>query len=109
MALVGSLPAQMAYAQNSATYNQKCQDVNITKENCGILAYVIDFSRALSVLVGVVVVIMVAYGGVQYSASKDNPQQTAEAKNKIRNALFALVIYIFMVAFIQYLVPGGIF
>lgn len=85
-----------------------CSTEPVTAQNCAVMYYLLIFINALSALVGIVVVIMVAVGGVQYSAAKDNPQQAAQAKERIRNAILALVAYIFMVAFLQWLVPGGI-
>ncbi len=67
------------------------------------------FVRFFSAGVGVVVVISVIIAGIRYSASQANPQATAGAIAQIRNALIGLVIYIFMYALIQFLVPGGAF
>src|SRR4030095_1308883 len=86
-----------------------CKSPTVTSSNCGIVGYLVRFINILSAVVGVVVVIMVAVGGVQYTMSKDDPQATAEAKRRIRNALLALVFYVFTFAFLQWLVPGGIF
>lgn len=91
-----------------SNYNGKCQDANIDKTNCGIIAYLLTGINVLSALVGVVVVLMIAVGGIQYSASRDNPQATAAAKDRIRNAIIALILYVFMWAFLQYLIPGGV-
>lgn len=78
--------------------------------DCPFLSkYVVPAINVLSGVVGIVVVIMIVWGGIQYSQSRDNPQQTAQAKDHIRNALLALVIYIFMIAFLSWAVPGGVF
>ncbi|HLG90755.1 MAG TPA: hypothetical protein VI336_01155 [Candidatus Saccharimonadales bacterium] len=63
----------------------------------------------LSIGVGVVVIAMIIIGGIQYSIAGDNPQAVNAAKQRIINALIALVAYIFMFAFLQWLIPGGIF
>jgi hypothetical protein len=88
-------------------------EVNNTDSNpdndCGIVKYLVIFINVLSALVGIVVVIMITIGGIQYSASRDNPQATAAAKQRILNAILALVAFLFMFAFLQWLVPGGIF
>lgn len=81
----------------------------INKDNCGIVGYIVLFTNVLSAVVGVVIVIMIAVGGVQYSTAGDDPQAVSAAKNRIRNAILALVFYLFTFAFLQYLVPGGIF
>ncbi len=83
-------------------------DVGINQETCGIVAYLIIFINVLSAVVGVVIVIMVAVGGIQYSTARDNPQAIAAAKGRIVNALLALVFYLMGFALLQWLVPGGI-
>lgn len=67
------------------------------------------FVRFFSAGVGVVVVIAVIIAGIRYSAAQANPQATAGAISQIRNALIGLLIYIFMYALLQFLVPGGAF
>jgi hypothetical protein len=86
-----------------------CNEDVLTPENCGIIAYIRLFTDALSVLVGIVVVMMIVIGGIQYSSAGNNPQAVAGAKKRISQALFALVAYIFMFAFLQWIVPGGVF
>ena len=63
----------------------------------------------LGAAVGLIVVAMVIVGGIQYAIAGDNAQATAAAKKRIINALIALAAYIFLFAFIQWLVPGGVF
>ena len=63
----------------------------------------------LSIGVGVVVIAFIIIGGIQYAAAGDNPQALTAAKQRIMNALIALFAYLFMVAFLQWLIPGGIF
>ena len=60
----------------------------------------------LSLGVGLVVVGSVIVGGIQYSASRGDPQATAQAINRIRSALVALLIFIFAYAFLNYLLPN---
>lgn len=90
--------------------NHDCREnTQLTEDNCGILKYVKIFSAFLSAGAGVVVAIMIIVGGIQYSMAGDNPQAVAAAKQKIKNALIALFAYIFMFAFLQWIVPGGLF
>lgn len=63
----------------------------------------------LAVGVGVVVAVMIAIGGIQYSSARGDPSAVAAAKKKIFNALLALVAYGLTWSFIQFIVPGGIF
>jgi hypothetical protein len=63
----------------------------------------------LSIGVGVIVIIMIIVGGVQYSLAGDSPDATGKAKARITNALIALVAYLFIFSFLQWIIPGGLF
>jgi hypothetical protein len=63
----------------------------------------------LSGIVGIVVVISLIMGGIEYSTSEGDPQKSAKAKRRITNTLFALIAYFFLYAFLQFLIPGGLF
>ncbi len=63
----------------------------------------------LSIGAGIIIVAMIIVGGIQYSASGSNPQGVANAKKRITSALLALLALIFLYAFMQWLVPGGVF
>lgn len=67
---------------------------------------IVDF---LSAGVGIFVTAMIIVGGIQYSVAGDNSTQTANAKKRIANAVIALVVFMFIFAFLQWLIPGGIF
>ena len=67
---------------------------------------------ALSILtfgIGVVAVAMVAYAAFLYTTSGDNSNQTKSAIEMIRNVVIGIIAYALMWAFLQYLIPGGIF
>lgn len=81
---------------------------NINQGNCGIIRYLVMFINILSALVGIVVVGSIIYGGIQYSMAGSDPGKIGEAKNRIRNALIALLFFIFGYSFLNYLVPGGV-
>lgn len=84
-------------------------DGNINPDNCEILRYLATFINVLSALVGVIIVIMIAIGGIQYTTARDNPQMVVAARARIYNAILALVIFLFSYAFLQWLIPGGVF
>lgn len=62
----------------------------------------------LSLGVGLVVIGSIIVGGIQYTASRGEPQATALAINRIRASLFALIIYIFAYAALNYIIPGWV-
>jgi hypothetical protein len=81
-----------------------------TADACGFIdKYINPLINFLSALVGMVVVIMLIIGGIQYSSAGGDPAKVTAAKGKIMNALIALLAFFFLYAGIQWLVPGGIF
>lgn len=88
--------------------NRLSSDCN-TLEDCKIIGYLRDFINLLSAVAGIIIVIMIAYSGVRFSMSRDNAQEVAQWKNRILQALIALVFYLFTFILLQWLVPGGIF
>lgn len=63
--------------------------------------------RFLSNGVGLVVIGSIIYGGIQYTMSRGDPPATAMAVNRIRNSLFALLLFLFAYALLNYLIPAG--
>jgi len=63
----------------------------------------------LAGLVGVVVVGTIILGGIQYAMAGDKAEAVGAAKQRIINGLIALVAFLFIFAFLQWLIPGGIF
>ena len=80
----------------------------LSQNNCGIIKYLVLFIKFLSAIVGIVVVISIIIGGIQYSVSADEPAMVNAAKKRIMNALVALALYVFTFALLQYLIPGGV-
>ena len=75
---------------------------------CNINQYIEIFINILSGLVGVVVVMVIIIGGIQYATAGDEPGKIQAARQRITKALIALLVFIFLYAFLQYLVPGGV-
>lgn len=79
-----------------------------SSSNCNVVnLYLNPFIKLLSILVGVAVVLGIIIGGIQYAASGGDPQKVATAKLKIRNAIVALILFFFLNALIQFLIPGA--
>lgn len=64
--------------------------------------------NVLSAVVGVVVVLSLIVAGIQYIWNADTSAKVEAAKNRIIAAIVAFVIYIFGMALLQFLIPGGI-
>lgn len=103
----------------TGNYSSTCQDPAATKKSCdvgtnsgncnAITGYINGAISLLSALVGVVAVISVITGGIQYSTSAGDPQKAAKAKGRIMNAIIALVAFGLLYGFLQFIIPGGLF
>lgn len=75
---------------------------------CDLIAnYVNPAINLLSALFGLIAVASIIMGGIQYAASEGDPQKAANAKNRIYSTIIAIFAYLFLYAFLQFLVPGG--
>lgn len=63
----------------------------------------------LSALVAVVVIGSIMVGGIQYALGGDSAEKVGAAKKRIGNSLYAFLIFILTFAFLQWLIPGGVF
>jgi uncharacterized membrane protein len=88
---------------NNSTQLQQCVQHNqIIKDLQAII-------NALSAGVAIIVVIMITVGGIQYMTAGGSPEAVTKAKQRITNALLALLAFLLTFAFLQWLIPGGIF
>ena len=87
---------------------KKCNDATSKEDGC-VAKYISMAIAFLSGGVGIVVVIMIIIGGIQYTSSSGDPQKVGAAKQKIFNAVLALVAWVLLLGFLNYLVPGGLF
>jgi hypothetical protein len=63
----------------------------------------------VSVGVGIIAVGGIVFGAILYAGAQDNQEQIRKGITIIRSVIIGLVLYIFMVAIINFLVPGGVF
>jgi len=73
-----------------------------------IIFYLRYVLQLLSSAVAAIVLLMMIIAGVQYITSGANPGQVKAAKDRLTNALIALVLFFLMFAILQFLIPGGI-
>lgn len=90
-----------------------CQDCQRGSGGClknnVIIKDIQKFVNFLSALVGIVVIGSIMVGGLQYAYAGDKAEAVDLAKRRIAHSLFAFLIYILTFAFLQWLIPGGIF
>lgn len=92
----GGSKADPTAVQNCVTSTPIWNDINT----------IINF---LSAGVGIIVTGVIILGGIQYIMAGGNPQALTAARQRITNGLIALFIFLFVFAFLQWLIPGGIF
>ncbi|HEX3568536.1 MAG TPA: hypothetical protein VHT70_02555 [Candidatus Saccharimonadales bacterium] len=93
---------------NIGCKGQSCQSRN-TDGCSAIIDAAFAIIRFLSAGVGLVVVASIVWAGIQYTTSRGDPGATAQAIERIRNTLIALLIYVFSYAILNYLIPKGFF
>lgn len=78
-------------------------------EGGAIVEYLKMVLQFLSAGVGIVVVLMLVIAGVQYITAVGDPGNIKKAKERIVNAITALLLFIFGYAILNFLIPGGLF
>ena len=92
--------------QDCATTGGNC---SVSLSQCDLIVkYINPFIVFMSALVSVAVVASIIIGGIQYSSSAGDPGKAAAAKDRIRNAIIALIVFIALDAMLNFLLPGGI-
>lgn len=74
-----------------------------------ILTVLVTISNWLAAGVVIAVIGGIIYGAIMYATSAGDATKAKSATEIIRNAFIALVLYFLMWAFLQYIVPGGLF
>ena len=87
-----------------------CPNLTTTNDDSCLLAkYVNPAIDLLSAVVGLIVVIAVIVGAIEYITSAGDPQRAASGQKHITNALLGLFAYALLYGFLQFLIPGGLF
>ncbi len=73
-----------------------------------IVNYLKLILKFLSGAVGLVILLMLMIAGIQYITSTGDPKLVTNAKNRIINAITALVLFILAFAILSFIIPGGI-
>jgi type IV secretion system pilin len=88
-----------------AAASSNCASIN----KCDLVTnYINPFVNFLAILVGIGVVTSIIIGGIQYSSSAGEPAKATAAKNRIRDAIIALVVFVLLYGMLNFLIPGGL-
>lgn len=106
-----SIAADCANSQAEADANQKKgqgASVVCDIEGNGIITKIINPAiKVFTILVGVVAVIMLIVAGIIYSSAQDDPKRIALAKKIIIDVVIGVAAYVFLFAFLNYILPQG--
>ncbi|HSX32645.1 MAG TPA: hypothetical protein VLF43_05265 [Candidatus Saccharimonadales bacterium] len=73
-----------------------------------IKKYIDPFVKLLTAVVGVGAAISIVTAGITYASSADDPSKVSKAKTRIVQTLIGLLAYLFLFAFLNYVIPGGL-
>ena len=93
---------------NSTTItNNSCAD-DADPSTCEGLKTIDLILNLLAVITMPVILGVIIVGGIQYSASGGNPEANKAALKRIFTAVIALIAFVGLWSFLQWLIPGGI-
>ncbi len=101
-------PAYAARCAGVDTSIIECSD-DEQQDGGGIFVVINIVLNVLTFGVGIAGTLGIVISGVMYLTARDNEAQMTKAKSRLINILIGLVAYALMWAFLQWLLPGGIF
>jgi hypothetical protein len=100
---------QNTQGTNSPTINVPCPNPSTCpKGACIINDYINPLVKALTASAGVIAVISIIVGGIQYSSAGGDPSKIAKAKERIMKTLGAFIFFLFLYGFLNFVIPGGV-
>lgn len=93
----------------------KCSDIKTSIIKCDaaggnpIMNLLVEVLNFLAIGVGIAVVGGIVFGGITYIRSNGNSSVAQQGITIIVNSVVGLLLFIFMYAIINFLVPGGLF
>jgi hypothetical protein len=86
-----------------------CVDKAGTGDKNPIFVGLLQVFNFMAVGIGLVVVGGIIYGGILISAGSGDAAKTKQGTSIIINSVIGLLAFMFMFAFINFIVPGGLF
>lgn len=94
--------------QPNSTENKCNGDAKTCLQDNGIVKIINTAIALIAGVAGVAITGMMIAGGIRYSSAGGDPSAVGKAKKMISNAIIALIAFIFLGAFLEWLVPGGL-
>lgn len=113
--MLATLTVLSPMTSSSASAAAKCGGTETQLINCdegsgtpAINALIRIAVMAMTIVIGVVATGGIAYASVLYASARDSESQVDQAKTIIRNIVVGLLLYVLMIAIVNWLIPGGI-
>jgi hypothetical protein len=106
---VPNTPDPLANPNATCKKGQTCDAQKILGSSPLVQTYINPLIKTLTAVIGIVVAIALVISGIQYSAAGGDPSKVGEAKKRIMSVIVALLAYLFLAGFMNWLVPGGLF
>lgn len=84
-------------------------ETSVLPGDLDIMGLLILIINILTGAIGIAAVGGVIYGAIIYTQAGGSMEEVKRAKKIIANVVMGLVAYVLMYAFLQYLIPGGVF
>lgn len=88
---------------------QSPQQLNRAVSSNPIVGRLDQIIKFLSAGVGIIIVGSIIVAGIQYAMGGNQPQVLTAARNRIINSILALFAFLLIFAFLQWIIPGGLF
>ena len=110
--LVASPSVRAAKCGGVETSIISCKEDNSDKNNLednGVWGLLLIVLNIMTAGVGIVAVGGIVYGSILYTTAGGSTEQVKKAIGVIRNVVIGLIAFVGMYAFLNFLIPGGIF
>lgn len=107
--VVGTVAAAPAYASKCGETDTQLIACNSSGKGATTIGDLIKIVvSVMTVIIGIVATGGLAYAALLYASAQDNQNKVSESITIIRNIVIGILLYGFMVAIVNWLIPGGV-
>ena len=107
--MVGAAPVYAADAPSKCGTTKTQLIACDAKTGVGTINELIRITiSVLTVLIGIAATGGIAYGALLYASAHDDKSRVSNAITIIRNVVIGILLYAFLIAIVNWLIPGGV-
>ena len=107
--VVGAAAAVPTYASKCGETDTQLIACNTSGKGATTIGDLIKIVvSVMTVIIGIVATGGLAYAALLYASAQDNQNKVSESITIIRNIVIGILLYGFMVAIVNWLIPGGV-